>query len=274
MTIKRPILRYHGGKWRLAPWIICNFPEHAVYVEPYAGAASVLLQKEPSRTEVLNDLNGRLVSAFKVLREPKSADRLKDLLKLTPCSEVEYLADRVKSDDPIEDARRLIIMGHQSHGSTGASGKKSGWRRGLRPHGPASANEWATLNEAVMSWCDRLRSVYLECRPAIDVISQWDSSETLFYVDPPYVAETRSNGLSAYTHEMTDNDHIDLASKLHEVKGMIILSGYDCDLYGEIYPGWHKISKRTVADQRKKTIEVLWMNDAATQKQKQTSMAI
>jgi DNA adenine methylase len=257
----------------MAAWIIRHFPPHEVYVEPFAGSASVLLQKQTARTEVLNDLNGRIVSAFRVLRDPAMSARLKDMLQMTPCSIVEYLAAREVSPDPIEDARRLIILGHQSHGSTGASGKKSGWRRGLRPRGPASANEWASLHEAVMAWADRLRATYLECNPAIAVIAQWDSPQTLHYVDPPYVATTRANGLSAYTHEMTDNDHRDLAETLHKCVGMVVLSGYPCELYDwELYPGWHRVYRSTVADKQKPTTEVLWMNEAAVRGQGQAAL--
>ena len=142
--IKRPIMRYFGGKWMLAPWIISHFPKHKVYVEPFCGAANVLLRKKPSKVEVLNDLYGRIVSCFRVLRDSEQAKRLQELLRLTPCSEEEYFACREMSDDPVEDARRLIVLGHQGHGSAGASGGKiTGWRRGVRPHGPANAKEWA-----------------------------------------------------------------------------------------------------------------------------------
>jgi DNA adenine methylase len=274
MKPKRPILRYHGGKFRTGPWIISHFPPHDIYVEPYAGAASVLLQKTPARNEVVNDLDDRIISAFRVLRDPVQSERLQTLLRFTPYSIVEYMAARERSHDPVEDARRLIILGHQSHGSTGASGKKSGWRRGMRPRGPASTNEWSNLHDAVTSWGDRLRSVFLESGPAIDVIKYWDGDDTLFYIDPPYLAEVRTSGLASYHHEMTNDDHRELAAVLHECKGMVILSGYDSGLYRDLYPGWQKVSRKTVADQRKPVVEVLWLNAAAAEKQDQMLLAV
>lgn len=250
MRPNRPIVRYHGGKWAIAQWIIDHLPEHRVYVEPFAGAASVLLNKEPSRVEVLNDLNQRIVSAFSVLRNPDQAEKLKDLLRLTPCSEIEYRAARDRAECPVEDARRLIVLGHQGHGSTGASGGKlTGWRRGVRPHGPTSSREWADLWESVLVWADRLRSVYLECGEASAAIQRWDAPDALFYVDPPYVAGTRTTGLRGYAHEMTDDDHRKLAEVLHDVQGMVVLSGYPCPLYDEeLYPGWQRVQRRTTAD--------------------------
>ena len=138
----RPILRYHGGKWRLAPWILQHLPEHRVYIEPFAGAASVLLRKAPASLEVLSDLNGRLVNVFEVLRDPARAAALIEGLRLTPYAEREYRVCRQPAEDPVEDARRLLVLGHQGHGSTAATeGKRSGWRRGDRGTQANSARE-------------------------------------------------------------------------------------------------------------------------------------
>lgn len=277
MKPKRPIVRYHGGKWALARWVISHFPPHRIYVEPFAGAASVLLNKEPSRVEVLNDLNERVVSTFRVLRNPEQATKLQKLLRLSPCSEVEYRAARERSDDPIEDARRLIVLGHQSHGSTGASGGKlSGWRRGVRSHGPTSAREWSELWGCVLAWADRLRGVYLECGDACDVIRRWDGADTLLYVDPPYVVGTRTTGPVGYAHEMTDDDHRRLAEVLRKAQGMVILSGYPSPLYDQdLYAGWHRVERATVTDKARPVTECLWFNDAAyTRSRDQLFLAI
>ena len=116
----RPALRWFGGKWRLAPWIISHFPPHAAYCEPYGGAASVLLRKPPARLETWNDLHGRLVSFFRVLREQPG--ELVRLLALTPYARAEYEQACELHPDPLEDARRFFILASQGRvGGAGAA---------------------------------------------------------------------------------------------------------------------------------------------------------
>ncbi len=89
---KRPVLRYHGGKWKLAPWIISHFPPHRIYVEPYGGGGSVLMQKQRSYSEVYNDLWGVVVNVFRVLRDPSQAAELERVIRLTPFAREEFEA--------------------------------------------------------------------------------------------------------------------------------------------------------------------------------------
>jgi DNA adenine methylase len=125
---ERPILRYHGGKFRLAPRIIAHFPPHRVYVEPFGGAGSVLMRKEPSFAEVYNDLDGEVVNVFRVLRDPDRAERLRTLLELTPWSRIEFRACYEPADDPIEQARRTIACSFMAHGSTSIRLNRTGFR--------------------------------------------------------------------------------------------------------------------------------------------------
>lgn len=266
MEPQKPVLRYHGGKWRLAPWVIEHFPEHGFYVEPFAGAASVLMRKPRSKVKVLNDINGRLVNCFRVLRNRAQAEMVMELLRLTPCAEEEYRICRERSDDPIEDARRLLVVGRQAHGSTGASGgKMSGWRRAsIRPCGPLRENDWGEVWQEVLAWADRLRDVYLENDDAITVIERWDCDEALFYVDPPYPFSTRTARPDGYEHEMSDDGHRTLAEVLRTAVGAVVLSGYPCPLYDqELYPDWHRVERDAMADKGKRRTEVLWVNPVA-----------
>lgn len=118
MKIKRPALRYHGGKWRLAPWVISHFPEHERYVEPFCGAASVLMRKRRSKIEVINDLSGAIINFFRVLQDSAKAEQLREKLMVTPFSrdEYEHACTGLTGED-IEDARRVVIrsfMGYYS----------------------------------------------------------------------------------------------------------------------------------------------------------------
>lgn len=269
----RPLLRWHGGKWRLADWIISHFPPHRVYVEPFAGAASVLLRKPPSGVEVLNDRHQRLVNLFRLLRDPDQAARLAELARLTPYAEAEYHACREPAADPLEDARRLLVLSWQSHGSNGASGGRplTGWRRGDRGGTSNSAREWAALWTHVAAWADRLRGVFIESADAVKIIRRWDGSDVLFYCDPPYPLATRTARSSGYQHEFSDADHAALAEVLRDVRAAVALSGYACPLYDRLYPDWVRADKRALADARAWRTESLWLNPAAARGFKQSS---
>lgn len=258
----RPVMRYHGGKWRIAPWIVSHFPDHRLYVEPYCGAASVLMRKSQSQGEVINDLDGRIVSLFQVLRDARQAQRLSDMLRLTPYSRVEFELATWPVDDPIEQARRTLIRAAMGHGTTGLFGRTGfrgrPFRDGSRQTG---AHDWGNLPEAIQTFTDRLRGVVIECRPALDVIRMHDAPDTLIYCDPPYVSSTRSALASnrCYAHEMTDQDHAELAEALHVCRGHVVVSGYDSALYRKLYRDWVVVSRETRADGGKECRECLWM---------------
>ncbi len=263
--IKKPIFRYHGGKWKLASWIISHMATHETYVEPYCGAANVLLHKVPVKNEVINDLNERLVSSFQVLRDKRKRQQLVEMLRFTPYARQEYEDCKEKALDPIEDARRLFVLSHQSYASIGVSGDRhSGWRRGFRDSGRNTAQEWKDIPELINIWGKRLTQVYIERMDALELIKQTDSDNTLFYVDPPYVHETRAvNASGNYGHEMTDTDHAALAARLNEIKGMAIISGYSNRLYEQqLYPDWKMVEKPGT---REKT-ECIWLSPNLTKR--------
>ena len=263
MTPTRPLLRYHGGKWRLAPWIISHFPAHRTYTESFGGAGSVLLRKERAYAEVYNDLDGEVVNLFRVLRNPAEARELIRQVRLTPYARAEFDASYILADDPIEQARRMLFRSAAGFSSTGASGKwRTGFRGNVTRSGTTPAHDWQILPNALQLIVERLQGVVIECAPAIDVICTYDGPTALHYVDPPYVASTRYLRWAgeAYKHEMTDEQHRELAAVLHSVKGAVVLSGYACPLYDELYGDWLSVTKFTHADGAKDREETLWMN--------------
>ena len=278
----RPVLRWYGGKWRIADWLIALMPQHGAYVEPFAGSFSVGMRKPRVPVEVLNDRDERLVNVFRVLRDPVQADRLYALLKLTPYSFCEYMQARERSNDPVEDARRMLVLGAQSHGASGAAGGKlSGWRRGNREAqgkkgsgGAANsyAREWANLHGQVQAWVDRLAGVYIECDEALSIVGRWDAPDTLFYVDPPYLHSTRIGARSVYRHEMTDADHVQLAERLKACHAMVMVSGYPSALYEDLYAGWQRYDCATRADNNARRTECVWLNAAAVAAQPQPGL--
>lgn len=264
-TVTRPVMRYHGGKWKLAPWIISHFPTHRVYVEPYGGAASVLIRKPRSYAEVYNDLDGEVVNLFRVLRDPETAAQLVTMLELTPFAREEFEVAYKPADDPIEQARRTIVRSFMGFGSAAANGKPTGFRANSNRSGTTPAKDWRNLPKCFEPIIERLRGVVIESRDARVVCVTHDGPETLHYVDPPYVHDTRAQGnpycdKGQYRHEMTDDDHRAMAMWLKELTGMVVVSGYDCDLYRELFRGWQRADRASHADGARDRVESLWLS--------------
>lgn len=266
--MRRPIVRYHGGKWKLAPWIISNLPPHRIYVEPFGGGGSVLLRKPRSYAEVYNDLDGEIVNVFRAMRDNGPA--LRDAIRLTPFSRAEFQESYKPSDDHVEQARRTILRGFQGFGSAAACGETSGFRANSNRSGTTPAHDWANYADHVDGMIERLRGVVIECKDAAAVMEQHDSPTTLHYVDPPYVHSTRSlkirgtDNRKSYKHELSDEQHTALADSLKRLQGMVVLSGYPSPLYEELYGKWQRIDRAAHADGARDRIECLWLNEAAS----------
>lgn len=268
----RPVIRYHGAKYKLAPWIVSNLPEHRIYCEPYGGSAAVLLAKPSCYSEVYNEMNGDVVNLFRILRTPDKAWELRRRLYLTPYAREEFEQAYRPSDDEIEQARNLIIrcfMGFSSAAHTVTH--PTGFRANSNRSGTVPAKDWANYPQAITQFVERLQGVLIENKPALEVIRQHDTKETLFYCDPPYLHQVRKAGRNADfatygKFEMTDDDHRELASVLHSVKGMVVLSGYASPLYDDLYAEWQQVKKETYADGARPRTEVLWLNPAAATK--------
>ncbi len=261
---QRPLLRYHGGKWRLATWIISHFPPHRIYVDAYSGAASVLLRKPRSWGEVLNDLDGEIIQLFRMVRE--RGPELVRALELTPFARDEYRKSFRRSRDPLEQARRTVVRSYMGFGSNAHCRlARSGFRADVKKRGSTPAQDWRNYPAALAAIIDRLRGVVVENRPALDIMRQHDSAETLHYCDPPYVHGTRTRwagrgARSGYNHEMTDADHGAFAECARGLKGFVIVSGYASGLYEDLFAGWRRVTREARADGARKRTECLWLS--------------
>jgi DNA adenine methylase len=258
----RPLLRWHGGKWLLAPWIVENLPPHRTYVEPFGGAASVLLRKRRSYAEVYNDLDADVVNLFRVLRDPSLAEDLVEKIRLTPFAREEFLDAYDAGAVGVEAARRLIVRSFMGFGSNGVH-RRTGFRSNSSRSGTTPARDWLNYPEALAAVVDRLRGVVVENRDACSVMATHDGDETLHYVDPPYLPETRDSGAD-YAHELTSEQHRELLVFLRGLKGSVVLSGYPHPLYDDGLPGWSRIEREALADGARARTEVLWLNPRAT----------
>lgn len=283
----RPVLRWHGGKWKIAPFILQYFPQHRIYVEPFGGAGSMLMRKQRVYAEVYNDLDDVVVNLFRVLRDEAKAARLIEQLRLTPFARAEFVEALQLADDDVERARHLVVRSYMGFGSNAHSGsataEKTGFKTYTRPDeyrstgfransnrsGTTPAHDWANYPDALPAIVDRLRGVIVEQRPAIDVMRQHDGGATLHYVDPPYLPETRSPANKydlkhrMYRHELTVDDHVELLAFLRTLEGMVILSGYPSPLYDDALPDWQRVTTKALADGARERTEVLWINPAA-----------
>ena len=248
------ILKYPGGKSRIADWIISFFPNHKVYLEPFFGSGALFFKKKPSYIETINDIDGDIINLFRVCREHPM--ELSAAINLTPFSRDEYIECCEPSAEPIERARRTLVRFHQSFGTTNSC--KNSWRNVQTYGGPRCATMWNYLPEAIIECCERLKDAQIENKDAIELIRRYDDPETLIYIDPPYLQELRKKNM--YKYEYSLEQHKKLLNTIRQSKSMIIISGYDNELYNTKLAGWTTAEIETLAQMGKKRIEKIWFN--------------
>ncbi len=256
----RTLLRYPGSKQRIAPWIIDQMPKHHSYLEPYAGGIAILLNKEPSRIETINDLDHDVINLFRVIQNSGTREELIRQIVLTPYARVAYdKAFPCNSDElpVVEQAKNFLIRSGMGYGFRLC--EKTGWKRDIYAREAAYAvRYWNDMPDIITAVAKRLKMVQIEHRPAIELIQAYNHENVLIYADPPYVLSTRSRKM--YQHEMTNQDHKELLELLLLHTGPVMLSGYDNDIYSEYLQGWRKISTPSRAEKSLPRTEVLWMN--------------
>jgi len=257
---------WYGGKFSHLKWLLPLLPKSHNYCEPFGGSAAVLLNREPSPVETYNDVDGEVSNFFRVLRDQN--EELVRIIGLTPFSREEF-AKALEIDPEIssvERARRFYVRARQVRTGLAQSATLGRWANCIdtsRAGMAGAVSRWLGAVEDLPEIALRLLRVQIENRPAIEAIKLYDSPNTLFYCDPPYVHETRGDN-KAYAFEMTDDEHRELAQTLNSVKGKVAISGYDCDLMNELYPSrkWRKNvgEKRTIHSTKDKRTEILWTN--------------
>lgn len=266
-TITRPALRYHGGKFRLAPWVMQFFPPHHRYVEPFGGAAGVLLRKPRSHAEIYNDLDSDITNFFQVVRNPLTRSRLIEGCQLTPYAREEWELAYQPTDDTVERARRTAVRAAMGFGSAGATKGKTGFRIDTARAWSTAMHDWTGYPPTLAALGERMTGVLIENRSAIEVLRQHDAPDTLHFVDPPYMLETRvmRGSSGCYRHEMTATEHAELLDQLCDLQGMVVLSGYQSDLYEQQLTGWAMHTTKSRISAGRGTVlrtEAVWLNPA------------
>lgn len=256
--ITRPALKYYGGKWDLAKWIISHFVPHDHYIEPCFGAGSVLLQKEPSKLETVNDRNGRLVNFFKVLRD--NGKELVEKIELTPWAKDEYKLSQIQSDDSLEDARRFYFMCWMS---INGGPEPTGMSISNMYHGDSKNPSNRAYKHKLREVTERLKYVQIlneDARTMLDRYQKYD--DFLIYFDPPYLKELRAHKSGYDKFEVDNQFHVDMAEKLLRLKGHVIVSGYQNQLYKELYEdnGYVRVDKEARTNGGQSRTESLWLS--------------
>lgn len=268
--LRSPIV-WFGGKGNMVAKILPLFPAHRIYAEPFSGGASLLVAKEPSPVEVYNDMDKGLVTLFRVIRDPEKFGRFYHLAVNTPYAREEWRVcrDWEKYSDEVVRAWAFFVSIRQSF-----SGLRHSWGRSVTSshRGMAeTASSWMGIMEMLPEIHRRLMRVQVENKDFRAILREYDTPETLFYCDPPYIPETRRDG--QYEHELTGEDHRELVDLLLSLNGKVVLSGYAHEIYKPLErAGWERkdwethcvVSGRTRATQgatkeQTRRVESVWI---------------
>ena len=255
---------WYGGKFSHLDWLLPLLPQTTHFCDVFGGSAAVLINRQPSPVETYNDLDSELVNFFRVLRNDREA--LIELIGLTPFAreELALASTRQPGLTDLERARRFFVCARQVR--TGLAQRASGgrWAHCLltsRAGMAGAVSRWLGSVDDLAEIAQRLLRVQIENAPALEVLERYDSTETLFYCDPPYPHGSRGDS-QAYLHEMTDDQHRRLSEILHRVQGKVVLSGYHCDLMSELYHDWHHVEapEKMCHSSKGARTEVIWFN--------------
>lgn len=257
---------WYGGKYNHLDWLLPQLPESYHFVDVFGGSAAVILNRDPSPIDTYNDINGEVVNFFKTLREKKN--ELIEQITLTPYSRQEYATacEIGPKLDQVEMARRFFIRAIMTRSGLATKSSLGRWANCITNSRTGMADvvsRWVGKPDRLVEVVDRFRKIQIENRPAIDLIQKYDTPNTLFYCDPPYIHESRKDR-NTYAYEMSDADHERLASVLNSIYGMLAISGYDSDMMNDLYPEskWRKIEGPLKISHASKTQrqEYLWVN--------------
>lgn len=261
---------WYGGKTAHLSWLLplVDGTTHTTFVESFGGSAAVLLNKIPAPVEIYNDLNSDVVNFFRVLREDR--EKLLSSIRLTPYAREEFGDCCLPSENNLENARRFFVKARQIRNGLATKASIGRWsytKKDARRGWPLPISQWFSAIDGLGDICSRLSEVQIEHLDGLDVISRYDTPETLHYVDPPYLMSSRSGGIN-YSHEFSEKQHVSLLSLLKTVKGKVILSGYWSELYSEILSDWHTYRRKEMmanstllqSGEKQPRQEIIWTN--------------
>lgn len=258
---------WYGGKYSHLDFILPNLPNGEThFCDVFGGSAAVLINRKPAPLETYNDLDSELVNFFQVLRsEP---DELIRQIGLTPFSREEIvIACRMDEGlSELERARRFYVRARQTRTGLAQTSSEGRWAHCVltsRAGMAGAVSRWLGAVDGLPQIAQRLLRVQIENAPANEIILRYDDEKTLFYLDPPYVHESRGDK-NAYGNEMSNEDHTVLARTLGTIKGRAVISGYRTKLYDKLFHDWYRIDapEKIINSSKGLRQECLWVNFA------------
>jgi DNA adenine methylase len=252
-------IKYYGGKSYMTDIIISHFPkDYSVYIEGFGGA-SVLFAKEKDKLEIYNDLGRNVYSLFKVLSDEDLCKKMKDKLDLTYYSadtRKEFIEDLKRDDLSLLDrAYKYFYVNRSSFNGVGGFSTTLLVRRNMSK----SVSDYLSAIDGLQEVHNRLSSVIIEHRNIFDLIEKYDDKNVFFYLDPPYVHDTRSSG-TEYECEMSDEEHEKFVNMLLNGKGKFLISGYEHPIYDKLVDNGWNLYKYNSPNSNSDRIECLWYN--------------
>jgi DNA adenine methylase len=269
IKIKTPIAKYYGGKFNMVKFLLEFVPPHKVYVEVFGGSGALLFAKEPSKLEVFNDIDSEVVNFFRVLRDKRKFKEFYRQVSLVPYSREEFFnfLKTLDKGNEIERAVKFFVCVKQAFGGL-LRGTTWSYSKKTNKEVSAYLNAIENLPQVV----ERLRRVQIENRDYKKIFEIYDSEETFFYCDPPYVKDGRKSYYN-YRYEFTLEDHREFVERVLKLKGMVLISGYEHPIYERLEKeGWGKAFyfRRTRASFKSRPVvkEVVWWNQNLEEKLK------
>ncbi|CAN5150913.1 DNA adenine methylase [soil metagenome] len=261
---------WYGGKYSHLDFILPNLPNGEThFCDVFGGSAAVLINRKPAPLETYNDLDSELVNFFVILRDQN--DELVRAIGLTPFSREELI--KACTSEPnlsnLERARRFYVRARQTRTGLAQTSSEGRWAHCVltsRAGMAGAVSRWLGAVDGLPEIAQRLLRVQIENAPALEVIERYDSEKTLFYLDPPYVHESRGDS-NAYGNEMTNWDHIQLGEFLRNIHGRAVISGYRTKLYDELFKDWNRIDAPEKLCNSSKGFrqESIWVNFSPSQ---------
>ncbi len=256
----RAPIKYFGGKGGQYKTIISQFPDENTwnkYLEPFGGSGVVLLNKKKCDIEIWNDLEHNVFSLFWVLIDKELFEVFKDLCDKTYYSESirnhfnSMSKEGIGSLDTVEKAYRFFILNRMNYNGVGGFSVNTVVRKGMSK----SVRDFLASIEGLEGLHQRLSSVSVYNRDALELIKKYDKEGFLFYLDPPYVKDSRKSQ-ARYVVDQDDEFHENLIDALLNLRhAKVCLSGYENNIYDRLE--WRTYKYKSPLSS---SVECLWMN--------------